>query len=102
MADQREDAWKLGAGWNDTLLWYAKAIIALKGRALTDRTSWRYLAAMHQFDRGLWMHQGIIEHTTALPAQTDMDVAWNQCQHSSFYGTAAILHASNKSLRPPS
>lgn len=85
MADQREDAWKLGAGWNDTLLWYAKAIITLKGRALTDRTSWRYLAAMHQFDRGLWMHQGIIDHTTALPAQADMDVAWNQCQHSSFY-----------------
>jgi tyrosinase len=85
MVGKREDAWKLGAGWNDTFLWYAKAIIVLKNRDVTDRTSWRYLAAMHQFDRELWISLGIIQQTTALPPATDSDIAWNQCQHSSFY-----------------
>ncbi|CDX20172.1 putative oxidase [Mesorhizobium sp. ORS 3324] len=85
MVGKREDAWKLGAGWNDTFLWYAKAVIALKSRPVTDRTSWRYLAAMHQFDRNLWIGLGIIDKKTKLPSASDMDVAWNQCQHSSFY-----------------
>jgi tyrosinase len=85
MVGKRKDAWKLGAGWNDTFLWYAKAIIVLKNRDVTDRTSWRYLAAMHQFDRNLWISLGIIQQTTALPPASDSDIAWNQCQHSSFY-----------------
>ena len=85
MAGKREDAWKLGAGWNDTFLWYAKAIIELKKRDIIDRTSWRYLAAMHQFDRDLWIQLGIIDESTALPPAADTDIAWNQCQHSSFY-----------------
>lgn len=85
MADKRQDAWKLGAGWNDTFLWYAKAIIELKKRDITNRTSWRYLAAMHQFDRDLWIQLGIISQSDALPPSADTNIAWNQCQHSSFY-----------------
>ena len=74
MAGKREDAWKLGAGWNDTFLWYAKAIIELKKRDIIDRTSWRYLAAMHQFDRDLWIQLGIIDESTALPPAADTAV----------------------------
>jgi len=85
MPVKREDVWKLGADWNDTLLWYAKAIVELKKRDITDRTSWRYLAAMHQFDRDLWIDLGIIDDDTVLPPSADTDIAWNQCQHSSFY-----------------
>ncbi|MBZ9994109.1 tyrosinase family protein [Mesorhizobium sp. BH1-1-4] len=85
MVGKREDAWKLGAGWNETFLWYAKAVNELKTRPVTDRTSWRYLAAMHQFDRDLWVDLKIIDKKTPLPPASDTDVAWNQCQHSSFY-----------------
>jgi hypothetical protein len=85
MPVKREHAWRLSAGWNDTFLWYAKAVIELKKRDITDRTSWRYLAAMHQFDRDLWIQIGIIDRNTALPPAADTDIAWNQCQHSSFY-----------------
>lgn len=82
---KRHDAWKLGGGWNDTFHWYAQAILELQSRELTDRTSWRYLAAIHQFDRRLWIDEGIIEATTPLPPKSDIDVAWNQCQHSSYF-----------------
>ena len=41
MARVRKDVWGLGAGWSDTLEWYAKAVRTLQSRALTDRTSWR-------------------------------------------------------------
>ena len=85
MAGKCEDSWKLGAGWNDTFLWYAKAIIELKTRDITDRTSWRYLAAMHQFDRDMRIGLGIIDKNTALPPVSDTSVAWDQCQHSSYY-----------------
>ena len=85
MASERQDAWKLGSGWNETLLWYAKAVVELKKLPITDRRSWRYLAAMHQFDRDLWIDLGIITATTALPPDEDTGIAWNQCQHSSFY-----------------
>ena len=85
MADKRQDAWKLGAGWNDTLLWYAKAIVELKKLPITDRRSWRYLAAMHQFDRQMWIGLGLITASTQLPPASDTNIAWNQCQHSSYY-----------------
>ncbi len=85
MAGKRNDAWKLGPGWNDTFLWYAKAVIELKKRDVSERNSWRYLAAMHQFDRDMWISLGIIDQNTRLPPAGDTDVAWNQCQHSSFY-----------------
>jgi tyrosinase len=85
MVDKRQDAWKLGSGWNDTFLWYAKAVIELKKLPITDRRSWRYLAAMHQFDRDRWIDLGIISDTTQLPPDSDTDRAWNQCQHSSYY-----------------
>lgn len=85
MVDKRQDAWKLQPGWNDTFLWYARAVIKLKTLPITNRTSWRYLAAMHQFDQDLWERLRIISQGAALPPSSDTDRAWNQCQHSSFY-----------------
>ena len=38
MARVRKDVWSLGAGWSDTLEWYAKAVRTLQSRAVTDRT----------------------------------------------------------------
>ena len=46
----RRDVWKLGAGWGDTLTWYARGVSALQQRPITDRTSWAYLASLHGFD----------------------------------------------------
>lgn len=82
---KRQDAWKLGTGWNETFLWYAKAIIELKQRPVTERTSWRYLGAMHAFNRSNWIALNIIDATTPLPPQAEIDTAWTQCQHSSYY-----------------
>lgn len=85
MSGLRADARKLGAGWNDTLLWYAKAILDMQKRSLEDTTSWRFLAAMHQFDRDYWIDLGIIDEATKLPPDNVRNAAWNQCQHSSYY-----------------
>ena len=85
MASIRNDVWKLGAGWNNNLLWYAKAIVELKKKPIKDRTSWRYLGAMHGFNRPLWINAGVISAADPLPASTETDVLWNQCQHGSWY-----------------
>lgn len=62
----RKNVWRLPAG-DQTLLWYGKAVAAMKERAPTDPLSWHYQAAMH----------GI----RPLPAA--MKQFWGQCQHGS-------------------
>ena len=42
----REDVWKL-APWDDTLLWYARAIDRMRQLPIGDSSSWRYQAAIH-------------------------------------------------------
>lgn len=85
MAFERKDVSKLGSGWSDTLIWYAKAVGKLKERPLASRTSWRFLAAMHGFDPVLWTTQGYLSSTDALPSQSEQDRFWKQCQHRSWY-----------------
>ena len=67
MARVRKDVWGLGAGWSDTLEWYAKAVRTLQSRAVTDRTSWRFLAAIHGMHPVVWREFGVIagEHSVA-------------------------------------
>lgn len=111
MADKRADAWKLGAGWNETFEWYAKAILELQSRDITDRTSWRYLAAMHDFNKDDWVGLGLIEASTPLPPDDEMKAAWFQCQHGSYYflpwhrgylaGFEAIIAAAIEGLGGP-
>ncbi len=85
MARVRRDVWGLGAGWNDTLLWYARAVRTLQSRPLTDRTSWWFLAAIHGIHPLVWREFGVIEAETAFPPLAVQRRLWNQCQHQSWY-----------------
>lgn len=81
----RKDLWDLGKGWNDTILWYAKAVQELQKRPITDRTSWRYLGAIHGFDKELWVSHWAISEDETLPPEDEQAILWNQCQHQSWY-----------------
>jgi tyrosinase len=85
MAHVRKDVWGLGAGWNDTLLWYARAVGTLQSRPVTDRTSWRFLAAIHGMHPVVWREFGVIRANTPLPPPAVQRRFWNQCQHQSWY-----------------
>jgi tyrosinase len=77
----RRNVWKL-APWDDTLVWYAKAVAAMQARPITDPTSWRYQAAIHGFDP---TNPTLTNPGEALPSQAEQDQFWTQCQHSSWY-----------------
>jgi len=83
MTYTRKDLWKLPSGWNDTLLWYARAITKMQERAITDTSSWRYLAAIHGFDENIWREFGYLGPEEPLPTNTHGQ--WRQCQHQSWY-----------------
>lgn len=85
MAYVRRDVWKLGTGWSDTLLWYARGVGVLQQRPITDRTSWRFLAAIHGINVPLWQQAGYLRAGDRMPPQSDQDSYWNQCQHQSWY-----------------
>lgn len=67
----RRDVYKL-ADWDPTLEWYAKAVREMRTRALDNPRSWRYQAAIHEFNR------------VGTPA-ADAGTYWNQCQHGSWF-----------------
>ncbi|MER8640185.1 tyrosinase family protein [Mesorhizobium sp. M1365] len=87
----RRDVAALGAGWNPTLEWYARAVAAMSARPVTDRTSWRYLAAIHGIsdfgdgDPSNWRGQGIIGPTEDVPPPGERRRIWDQCQHQTWY-----------------
>jgi tyrosinase len=85
MARTRRDVWKLGEGWNDPLIWYARGVRTLQQRPITDRTSWRFLAAMHGVDAQLWQALGYLAASEALPSNADQRAFWKQCQHQTWY-----------------
>jgi tyrosinase len=85
MPNMRKDAWKLGTGWNDTLLWYARGVKVLQSRAIDDPTSWTFLAAMHGFDPSLWSAFGYLPAPATLPSPAVQAQLWKQCQHQSWY-----------------
>jgi tyrosinase len=85
MTRVRREVWKLGAGWNDTLVWYARAVRALQSRPVTDSTSWWFLAAIHGMHPVVWSQFGVISATTPLPTAAAQLRFWNQCQHQSWY-----------------
>jgi tyrosinase len=71
---ERRDVWALGSEadpWHPILRWYARAITALKSRARTNPTSWRYLAAIH----GTFLQR----------SQWPQGATWSECQHSSWF-----------------
>ena len=88
MTRLRRDIWELPAdanGWSEPLHWYAKAVIELQKRPIADRTSWRYLAAMHGINEGIWRTFGIIQDGEPLPDEQEQRVYWRQCQHQTWF-----------------
>ncbi|MBV9016027.1 MAG: tyrosinase family protein [Alphaproteobacteria bacterium] len=85
MTRTRQDVWKLGEGWSDPLIWYARGVRALQARPIADRTSWRFLGAMHGIDTQLWTAFGYLAAGEALPPPSDRNTFWQQCQHQSWY-----------------
>jgi hypothetical protein len=86
MPRTRRDVWKLGSDWNDTILWYARAVKVMSARPFSDMTSWRYLAAMHGAAEQLWRSNGYMKPGENLPGaiafrREDRD----QCQHHTWY-----------------
>ncbi|MGY2171573.1 tyrosinase family protein [Pseudomonas gingeri] len=85
MAHVRRDVWKLEPGWNDTLLWYARAVEALRKKPITDPASWLFLAAIHGITRPLWENAGYVTAQTPFPPPAQQKLYWNQCQHQNWY-----------------
>jgi tyrosinase len=94
----RSNAWNRGGSFdNPDLLWYAKGVGALMSRALNDRSSWWFFAAIHgQYlpktpnqQPGFPGWQSIPPAPAVpcapLPSQSDRDSFWDQCQHQSWY-----------------
>ena len=85
MATTRKNVYALGGDWADPILWYAKAVAAMKAEALNAPTSWRFYGAIHGFDKGLWTQLGYLSAGDTLPTQAQQDEFWQQCQHGTWY-----------------
>jgi tyrosinase len=81
----RREVRSLGKTWNETMLWYAKAVHELRERPVTKKASWRYLAAMHDFDQAKWINLGYLVKGEALPKTAERKRYWSQCQHQTWY-----------------
>jgi tyrosinase len=75
----RKDVWKLDH-WDPILVWYAKGIAEMQKRPVTDPTSWRYQAAIHDYVRE---NDPLAKKGEKMPA--DSDRFWMQCQHHSWF-----------------
>lgn len=81
----RQDAAALGTGWNKTLLHYAIAMRELDKEPITNHNSWKFLAAMHGFDRALWIRERLLASGSVVPQELLNGTFANQCQHGSWY-----------------
>src|SRR5215469_1725881 len=75
----RRDVWKL-ATWDPIILWYAKGIAEMQKRLIADPTSWRYQAAIHDYQRA---DDPFANSSDKLP--TDQAKYWSRCQHGSWF-----------------
>ncbi|KWZ38034.1 tyrosinase [Burkholderia savannae] len=81
----RQNIWDLGADWAEPILWYARGVKAMQARALDDRASWRFYAAIHGFQKDLWQRVGYLNAHDKMPSTADYQTFWRQCQHGSWY-----------------
>lgn len=81
MARVRKNVWSLDAH-DETLTWYARAVSAMKERPIADPTSWRYQAAVHEYQRD---GDPLSTPNDKLPTAADQTRFWTQCQHGSWY-----------------
>ena len=77
----REDVWEL-TEWDPTLLWYARAVKGMSARPITDPTSWRYQAAIHDYIR---TRDPLAVNGETMPSSADQTKYWRQCQHGSWF-----------------
>jgi len=77
----RKDVLKL-TDWDPIILWYAKAVADLKTRPLNDPTSWRYQAAIHDYDPN---SDPLAKPSDVPPSTADQKKFWKQCQHFSWF-----------------
>jgi tyrosinase len=85
MSTTRKNVWELGGDWADPILWYARGVNAMKSRALSEPTGWRFYGAIHGFDPGMWQQVGYLDPEEPMPGSADVDAYWSQCQHGSWY-----------------
>ena len=111
MAFTRKNVWELGDPWADPILWYARGVKALKARPFTDRTSWKFHAAIHGIHQQFWEVQGYLQPGEAQPSDDDKRTFWDQCQHGTWYflpwhrgyllGFEAVVRAAITDLHGP-
>jgi len=77
----RKDVWKLAA-WDPILVWYAKGIREMQKRPIADPTSWRYQAAIHDYDDD---SDALRDPNDPLPSNAEQGKYWRQCQHFSWF-----------------
>lgn len=80
----RKDIWKLSKinTWEPTIKWYALGIRELQKRGIADPTSWRYQAAIHDYDDD---SEALRPPNDPLPKPAEMKKYWKQCQHFSWF-----------------
>jgi tyrosinase len=81
----RSNVYELGDDWAAPILWYARAVAKLRPLPIDSRTSWRFWAGMHGYNKTLWEFYHYKAANEALPGQADLDTFWLQCQHGSWY-----------------
>lgn len=89
----RRNAWnRQGTFDNPDLLWYAKGVGEMQKRALDDKSSWWFFAAIH----GITMKGSKLPEWEAiqgppnvplnpLPSSSVMKAYWSQCQHQTWF-----------------
>jgi tyrosinase len=85
MVFTRKNVFELGADFADPILWYARGVKAMKARALSDPTAWRFFGAIHGFDQQLWTQLGFLSSDDQMPSNASIQTSWLQCQHGSWY-----------------
>lgn len=85
MSAVRQDVTTLGAGWNKVLLNYALAMRELDKMPISNRNSWKFLAAIHGFDAQWWTELGLLQVGERVPNDLLTNTYGNQCQHGSWY-----------------
>ncbi len=81
----RKNVWQLGGTWAAPILWYARAVEAMKAKKLSDPTSWRFYGGIHGHNADAWKSFGYLSSSDEQPSQADRKRYWKQCQHGSWY-----------------
>lgn len=71
---------------DDTLLWYSRAVDAMKAKDINDPTSWWYQAGVHGYPTNPQIDNFWNIATGFPPSQQTLDSGyWEQCQHGTWF-----------------